>query len=65
MEYQKRTCSFHRLLQLLDRELNSDDMLQVLTHLDTCSICRDAIYQISLDRDENLFIHPYPEKSVA
>ncbi len=66
LEKYNRSCSFERLLQLLDKELNPDDMLEVLNHLDTCSICRDAIYQISRDRDEAFFIHrPYIEKSVA
>jgi anti-sigma factor RsiW len=60
-------CSFKKLVQLLDKQLNLDDQLEVLSHLDTCQICRDAIYQISRDRDEAYFIHrPYNvEKHVA
>ena len=51
------TCSFQKLVQLLDKELGLDEKLEVLTHLESCSICRDTVYQISRDRDESLFIH--------
>ena len=53
-------CSFKKLVQLLDKQLKLDEKLEVLDHLDTCAICRDAVYQISRDRDEAYFIHrPY------
>jgi len=60
-------CSFKRLVLLLDKKLNLDDKLEVLSHLDSCRICRDAVYQISRDRDEAFFIHrPYNvDKNVA
>jgi anti-sigma factor RsiW len=60
-------CSFQKLIQLLDKQLNLDEKLEVLNHLDQCPICRDAIYQISRDRDEAYFVHrPYKiEKNVA
>jgi len=60
-------CSFQNLVLLLDNKLDLDEKLEVLDHLDTCRICRDAVYQISHDRDEALFIHrPYKaEKIVA
>jgi anti-sigma factor RsiW len=60
-------CSFKKLVQLLDKQLSLDEKLEVLGHLDTCKICRDAVYQISRDRDEALFVHrPYNvEKNVA
>ena len=60
-------CSFKKLVQLLDKQLNLDEKLEVLNHLDSCKICRDAVYQISRDRDEAFFIHrPYNvEKHVA
>jgi hypothetical protein len=60
-------CSFKKLVQLLDKQLAIDEKLEVLAHLESCSICRDAIYQISHDRDEKLFIHkPYNvEKHIA
>ncbi|MDI9613283.1 MAG: hypothetical protein QM330_09560 [Acidobacteriota bacterium] len=43
-------CSFHDLVLLLDRKLDLDKQLEVLEHLDRCSICRDAVYQITRDR---------------
>jgi hypothetical protein len=60
-------CSFKKLVQLLDKQLNLDEKLEVLSHLDTCAICRDAVYQISRDRDEAFFVkRPYNvEKVVA
>ena len=60
-------CSFKKLVLLLDKKLNLDERLEVLNHLDSCRICRDAVYQISRDRDEGLFVHrPYNvEKNVA
>ncbi len=61
------TCSFKKLVQLLDKQLELDEKLEVLSHLESCGICRDAIYQISRDRDESFFVHrPYNvEKHVA
>ena len=60
-------CSFKKLVQLLDKQLSLDEKLDVLDHLDACAICRDAVYQISRDRDEAFFVHrPYHvEKIVA
>jgi len=50
------TCSFQKLVQLLDKQLNLDEKLEVLTHLESCTICRDTVYQLARDRDERLFI---------
>jgi len=62
-----KTCSFQKLVQLLDKQLGLDEKLEVLTHLENCSICRDTVYQISRDRDEALFIQrPFKiKKNVA
>jgi hypothetical protein len=61
------TCSFKKLVQLLDKQLGLDEKLEVLAHLESCTICRDAVYQISRDRDESFFIRrPYNvDKNVA
>ena len=60
-------CSFKKLVLLLDKKLGLDEKLDVLNHLDSCKICRDAVYQISRDRDEHFFVHrPYTvDKNVA
>ena len=60
-------CSFQKLVMLLDNKLDLDEKLEVLNHLSDCKICYDAVYQISHDRDEALFVHrPYKiEKIVA
>jgi predicted anti-sigma-YlaC factor YlaD len=53
-------CSFDRLIQYLDKQLNLDQQLEVLEHLDFCETCREAIYQIARDRDAELFVsRPY------
>jgi hypothetical protein len=49
-------CSFNRLLQLVNKELDLDGQLEVYRHLDQCDICRDAVCQLSCDRDEAFFI---------
>jgi hypothetical protein len=61
------TCSFERLVELLDKQLSLDNKLEVLIHLKCCDICRDAIYQIVRDRDREYFIQrPYNiEKNLA
>jgi hypothetical protein len=61
------SCNFEKLVRLLDKQLKLDEKLEVLDHLHSCQICRDAVYQISRDRDEPLFVHkPYNvEKNVA
>lgn len=57
-------CSFKKLVQLLDKQLDLNEKLEVLTHLDSCTICREAVYQISRDRDETYFIYrPYKVES--
>jgi hypothetical protein len=54
------TCCFQKLVQLLDKQLDLDEKLEVLTHLENCVICRDTVYQLVRDRDESFFIHrPY------
>ena len=55
-------CNFERLIQLLDKRLSLDHRLELLDHLDRCDNCRDAIYQLSRDRDKDFFIYP-PRKS--
>ena len=49
------SCSFDRLLQLVDKKLDLDGQLVAYDHLDRCDICRDAVYQLARDRDEALF----------
>jgi len=53
-------CSFRRLLQLVNKQLDLDGQLKVYDHLDRCDICRDAVYQLSRDRDEAFFIYRAP-----
>ena len=50
-------CSFHRLLQFVNKEMDLDGQLEVYDHLDRCDICRDAVCQLLRDRDEAFFIH--------
>jgi hypothetical protein len=50
-------CSFDKLVHLVDKQLCVDDQLRLFSHLDSCSICRDAVYQISRDRDSSFFLY--------
>ena len=50
-------CSFDRLLPFVNKQMDLDGQLEVYAHLDRCDICRDAVYQLSRDRDEASFIH--------
>ena len=59
-------CDFELLVRLLDGDLDLDGKLEVLCHLDQCTNCRDAIYQISRDRDKDLFVfRPYREPKMV
>jgi hypothetical protein len=44
-----RSCSFIRLLQLVNKQLDLDGQLDVYGHLGRCDICRDAVYELSRD----------------
>ena len=46
-----KACSFEQLLLFLNSQLDLDNQLEVYNHLDRCEICRDAVYQLSRDRD--------------
>jgi hypothetical protein len=47
-------CSFEKLLRFLEERLDLTGKLELLIHLLMCDICREAIHQISRDRDEAL-----------
>ncbi len=49
-------CDFDKLVEYLDKRLVLDDQLAVLEHLDFCDACFDAVYQLSRDRDADLFV---------
>ena len=50
-------CSFSRLLQLFNKQLDLDVQLEVYDQLDRCGICRDAVHQLARNRDEAFFIY--------
>ena len=53
-------CDFEKLVHYLDKELDIDSQLDVLTHVDECDTCRDAVFHISRDRDSKFFVfRPY------
>ncbi len=59
-------CSFEKLVHLLDKKLSLDEQLEVLDHLHTCAICRDAAYHISRDRDAAFFVYrPYQVEEIV
>ena len=52
-----RACSFGRLLQFVNKQLDLDGQLEVYSHLDRCGICRDAIYQLARDQGKAFFLY--------
>ena len=48
-------CSFDRLLQFVNTQLDLDGQLEIYDHLDRCDICLDAVRQLSRERREKLF----------
>ncbi len=50
-------CSFNRLLQFINKQLDLNGQLEIYDHLDRCNICRDTIRQLTRDRDEASFIY--------
>ena len=49
-------CDFKKLVRLVGNQLKLDSKLEVLIHLDNCSVCRDAVYQIARNLDKDLYI---------
>jgi len=57
-------CSFKKLVKFLNKRLDLDGKLEILNHLALCDICREAVYQISRDRDEAFFIYrPFSQEA--
>jgi len=53
-------CDFEKLVRYLDKTLDIDAQLDVLSHIDDCESCREALFHISRDRDGDLFVYrPY------
>jgi len=50
-------CNFDKLLRLIDNELDLDSELELFEHLDWCETCRDAIYQLTRDRDSAFLVY--------
>jgi hypothetical protein len=50
------SCNFEKLVSLLDKQLDLDTEIDVLSHIDECGICHEALCSIVRDRDEDLFI---------
>ena len=46
-----------RLLVKKQKGMNINAVLRVFGHLDNCSICREAIYHLSREKDSTLYIH--------
>jgi len=53
-------CSFSRLLQFINKQLDLDGQLEVYHHLDRCDICHDAVYQLARDLDGAFLINRAP-----
>lgn len=58
-------CSFEKLMLLLDKKLSLNAQLRVFQHLEGCDICRDTLYHISRDRDEEAGLLSVRRKKTA
>jgi hypothetical protein len=59
-------CDFEKLVHYLDKSLELDDQLEVLTHVDECESCFDTVFHLSRERDARFFVYrPYREKVSA
>ncbi len=50
------SCSFEKLLKLVEKKLDLDGQIELYDHLDRCDNCRETVYQILRDRDSELFV---------
>jgi len=57
LEGSMTACNFDKLLRLIDNQLDLDSELELLEHLDWCETCRDAIYQLTRDRDSAFLVY--------
>jgi hypothetical protein len=57
LEGSMTACNFDKLLRLLDKNLDLDSKLELFEHLDWCETCRDAIYELSRDRDSAFLVY--------
>jgi hypothetical protein len=58
-------CNHEKIVKLMDKKLDLDDSLDVLDHIHTCGICREAVYQISRKNDAAYFIYPQDSYSLG
>lgn len=57
LEGSMTACNFDKLLRLIDNELDLDSELELFEHLDWCETCRDAVYQLTRDRDSAFLVY--------
>jgi hypothetical protein len=50
-------CNFNRLVQFVNKRLDLDGQQEIYCHLDRCEICRDAVYELSRERNKTLRLH--------
>jgi hypothetical protein len=50
-------CSFNRLVHFVNKRLDLDGQQEIYCHLDRCEICRDAVYELSRERNKTLRLH--------
>lgn len=43
-------CNFERLIEYLERRLNTDSELEILQHLERCEVCFDTICELVRER---------------
>jgi predicted anti-sigma-YlaC factor YlaD len=58
-------CDFEKLCHYLEGELNPKAQMEVLRHLKSCEICREAVFQIAQDHGTRLVIQHELQKAAG
>lgn len=53
----KLVCNYNRLVKFLEKKLDIDQRLEILSHLETCSDCFDELYKLRRMKDSKHFIY--------
>ncbi len=53
----KPVCNYNRLVKFLEKKLDIDQRLEILSHLETCGNCFDELYKLRRMKDNKHFIY--------
>jgi hypothetical protein len=50
-------CNFDKLWRFLNKDLEPAGRAEVISHMEKCEICREAVYNLARDRAAEYFLH--------